>query len=105
MRCYTERILLMAQALTFDGITYGPTTYAETLFAITARNAGYAGRKLGEAKFVLFANYLAQWLFRLLNRKRAPFYRTLDAVSAKNVRLEPSRNSAENGEGFRSRGC
>jgi hypothetical protein len=40
MRCYTERIFLMAQALTFDGITCRPATYAEHLFAITDRNAG-----------------------------------------------------------------
>ena len=52
----------------------------------------------------LFARYLALWLFRLVNRKRAPFYRTLDAISAKNVRLELCGNSAENGEGFRGQG-
>ena len=59
MRCYTERILLMAQAFlreafdhfknkvatsgrfviveNFDGITYCPATYAENLFTITDR--------------------------------------------------------------------
>jgi hypothetical protein len=36
----------------FDGITYCPATYAENLFTITDRNAGYAGRKLGETKLV-----------------------------------------------------
>jgi len=53
----------MAQALNFDGITYCPATYAENLFTITDRNAGYDGLKLGEAKFVFrvchFVNYLA----------------------------------------------
>ena len=40
MRCYIERILLMAQALSCDGITYCSATYAENLFAITGLRRG-----------------------------------------------------------------